>query len=103
MCDWEIDEQAAPPLATMRSREAVCGSERGPATWQPWRIPSGVHHARLNPSGWLRGGAPRILARNETWLPVVHQRSASKKVAGRDFGMWFYFALGCSDVYAAAA
>ena len=72
---------------------------RGHTTWQPWRFPSGAHHDRLDGTGWLDGGLPRILARNETWLPVVHQRSASKVTAGRDFGMWFYFALGCSDVY----
>ena len=62
-------------------------------------------HEFLSPAGWLYPGrevrprhAPNILGRSNVWLPVTHKYQWRQGWI-RARGLWYYFALGCSDVF----
>ena len=62
-------------------------------------------HEFLSPAGWLYPGrevrprhAPNILGRSNVWLPVTHKNQWRQGWI-RARGLWYYFALGCSDVF----
>lgn len=103
LCEWERGELNRPP-GTVTAARRVCAPghlpfKPGPTNWFPWRFVHGFDYLKQQAAGWLDGGAPAILGRNDSWLPVTHQRRGGRNPNGADFGMWFYFGLGCSDVY----